>query len=437
VRLASEIFQVHAGKVFTSAMACLCLSVLSALTVPVSAASDDATQQQAAQGQDVKSVTNGNANVPVTGRETASMTALDALVLNYMKEKCVPGAALAVTHGGRLVYARGFGYADLENKEPVQPNSLFRIASISKAITEATILQLVQRQHLGLNDKVFTLLKFKPFLLEKAEVDSRIYDITVGDVLAHRGGWEIDPQEGDPMFNAVGIATAYGVEPPPTQEQIISYVMGKPLAHEPGTVVAYSNFGYCALGRIIEEVTGQSYEKYVQQNVLEPLGITDMRIGATLLSGRAGLEVKYYTPGGQQGQAVLGPERGSMVPAQYGSFSLESLDANGGWLASAVDIARFASAFEYSEHFNALSGELLRSRFCPGHTWTGGLAGTSTEMVMSRRLPDTCFALLFNSNAADAHPFGEQVHETLTKVSSWPEYDLFDQYLNNPKSVRQ
>src|SRR5258708_7899824 len=79
-----------------------------------------------------------SAQLPVTGKGIASMSRLDALVLNYMSEKKIPGAALAITRSGRLVYARGFGYADLEAKEAVEPNYLFRIGGISQAITQAT-----------------------------------------------------------------------------------------------------------------------------------------------------------------------------------------------------------------------------------------------------------------------------------------------------------
>src|SRR4029077_16927811 len=96
-------------------------------------------------------------------------------------------------------------------------------------------------------------------------------------------------------------------EPPAGAAQVIRYMRGKPLDFNPGERYAYSNFGYCVLGRLIEKASGQSYEKYVQEHVLAPRGITRMRIGRTLLEGRADGEVKYYEsaksepPGGGQG----------------------------------------------------------------------------------------------------------------------------------------
>ena len=86
--------------------------------------------------------------VPVTGEAQLKLAAIDRLMLDYLAREKAPGAAVAVTKDGRLVYARGFGWAEPEHKSPVQPASLFRIASVSKAITAAAICQLVERGQL-------------------------------------------------------------------------------------------------------------------------------------------------------------------------------------------------------------------------------------------------------------------------------------------------
>src|SRR5262245_34574588 len=97
----------------------------------------------------------------------------------FLKENDVPGAALAVTRNGRLVHARGFGYADRDSKKLVEPNSLFRIASISKPITAAAVLHLVERGKLKLDDKAFAILKLKPVLEPGTQEDPRLAQITV------------------------------------------------------------------------------------------------------------------------------------------------------------------------------------------------------------------------------------------------------------------
>lgn len=372
-----------------------------------------------------------NAPLPISGSAQAGMTEIDRMMVAYMAEQAVPGAALAITRGGKLVYARGFGYGDRENKEVVQPNSLFRIAGVSKAITQATILQLIQRGHLGLNDKVFQLLKIKPLLETGKDVDTRIYDITIGDLLDHRGGWQKEPINCDFTYRQEEVATAYGIKTLPTAEQLISYAMAKKLNHEPGTVSSYSNLGYCLLGRVIEEITRQPYDKYTQVNMLGKLGITDTRIASSQVHERAANEVKYYTPDAATATSILPSERGKQVPVQYGAWSFEAMDAADGWIASAIDLVRFASAFEYSDNFAAVKGEVMRNRFHPGYMQTGSLPGSTSLMVISRPFPDTCYAALFNSNSAHAAEFNEKLITALGKIAVWPENDLFEHYLGN------
>src|SRR5208282_5899873 len=92
----------------------------------------------------------------VTGQSNPRLTAYDQLMGNFMREHRPPGAALAVTYQGRLVYARGFGHADLEKRETVRPTSLFRIASISKPFTATAVMHLVDKRKLKLDDRVFS-----------------------------------------------------------------------------------------------------------------------------------------------------------------------------------------------------------------------------------------------------------------------------------------
>jgi CubicO group peptidase (beta-lactamase class C family) len=371
--------------------------------------------------------------LPVTGHFDSATVEIDRVVTAYMTERAVPGAAVAITRGGKLVYAKGFGYSDLENKEAVQPDSLFRIAGVSKAITQATILQLVQRGHLGLNDKVFELLKIKPLTEAGKEMDPRIYDITIGDLLDHRSGWDTKLANRNLMFHQEAIATAFGVKPPPNSEQMISYAMGQALGHDPGTTFSYSNLDYILLGHVVEEVTRQPYAKYAHENILRSIGILDMRLGNSQLNGRAGNEVKYYAADGEKSPSIMASERGKLVPVQYGGWCLETMDASDGWIASAIDLARFASAFEYSEEFAALKGELMRSRFHPGYSQIGCLPGSSSIMIISRKFPDTCWAILFNSNSARPSEINERLVKAMEAVTTWPEYDLFERYLESAR----
>src|SRR5262249_45748367 len=108
---------------------------------------------------------------------------------------------------------------------------------------------------------------------------------------------------------------------------------------------AYSNFGYCLLGRVIERAAQMPYAAYVQQHVLVPLGIRRMRLARTPARERAPGEVSYVGDEPRTAEAVVG-DIGSQVRLPYGAWSLENADSVGGWLASAVDLVRMAAAFD-------------------------------------------------------------------------------------------
>src|SRR5262249_38619256 len=153
---------------------------------------------------------------------------------------------------------------------------LFRIASVSKPITAVAILQLAERGKLKLDDKVQGHLKYEPHFEDGGKFDERWRQVTIAHCLAHTGGWDRDKSY-DPMFQANRMARSRKVELPILPEDIIRYQLGQPLDFDPGERYAYSNFGYSLLGRIIEKVTGQPYEEYVQDEVLKPLSITRAR----------------------------------------------------------------------------------------------------------------------------------------------------------------
>ena len=196
-------------------------------------------------------------------------------------------------HNGQLVLARGYGYANLDSETPVQPDSLFRIASITKPHTAAAIMKLIERGELKLSDYAFQILSnITP--LPGATVDPRIAQITIQELLEHKSGWygEADGTGYDPMFDVVNIANAAGVTPPADCRTIVRYMLGRPLDTDPGTYYSYLNFGYCVLGQVIEQVSGETYESFVTANVTGPLGNNRSQFGSTLTALPG--EVTYY-----------------------------------------------------------------------------------------------------------------------------------------------
>jgi len=365
---------------------------------------------------------------PITGRAQPAFSSFDEIMQSFMREHRVPGAALALSRDGRVVYARGFGWADRAARRPVEPDALFRIASISKPITAVAVLQLVEQGKVKLDQRVLDVLRFDSPLPADTPTDERWRAITIADLLHHRGGWDRN-KSFDPMFEPFRIGRALRLGRPPDTRDIIRYMLDQPLQFDPGRRFAYSNFGYCVLGRVIEDVTGQTYDAYVREHVLSPIGIRGMRLGRTLPTDRFKGEVSYNARSEKPMPAVVGARPGRFVSPPDGGFHMEVLDAHGGWAGSATDLVRFAAAFDDHERCKLLGAPHVHAMISPhnrynagddtgdpdadfyGGGWfvrrtddngdsdwwhSGGLQGSSTLLV--RRHDGWCWAVLFNSD---------------------------------------
>ena len=388
-----------------------------------------------------------------TGVTPPGMETYDRLIPELMEKWEIPGGAIAVVKDGRLVLAKGYGLADVENEELVQPDSLFRIASISKPVTAVAILKLMENGLLDLDERAFDILDH----LEApgGEVlDPRVEEVTVRQLLHHSGGWDRDASF-DPMWSPRRIAAETGTERPMVCEDVVRYMLGQPLDFDPGTKYAYSNFGYCILGRIVEKKSGKTYEEYVREAVLAPPGITEMRIGGTRPEEREDGEVKYYHfPGAELTSSVLpdGPER---VPWTYGGFHLATHDANGGWVASPIDLVRFTVSLDADTAPSSVDPGTLnlmlirpepRLQETPyyygmgwgvrpvqgGANWwhNGSTPGTTATLV--RTQGGITWAALFNSRPREWQDFSDELNDvmwlTTREVTTWPEHDLFPQF---------
>lgn len=377
----------------------------------------------------------------------------DEALLELMEEYDIPGGAVAVATDGRLVLARGYGVADTDSGEPVQPDSLFRIASISKPITAVAILWLVESGDLDLDDRAFDILnEYEP--LEGDHVDPGIREVTVRHLLQHSGGWDRD-ESFDPMWAATKVEQALRVPKPVSCEDIITFMLGEPLDFEPGMRYAYSNFGYCILGRIVEEVSGRPYEEYVRNQLLQPVGITRMRIGGTLPEDRADGEVSYYGYPGQSWARSVLPDTQQRVPWPEGGFHLKTMDSHGGWIASPIDLVRFTTALgdrpplllerhsvvqmlsrpdlptwqDTGSHYGMGWGAIPRRGDV---IWWHNGAMPGNVSILVGNYNGTGWAALFNSRPENSRLFLEEVETLLWDQvgagRTWPDHDLFDHY---------
>lgn len=381
--------------------------------------------------------------------------AFDREMEAFMAARKIPGGALAVVKDRRLVYARGYGWANRETKLPARPESLFRIASISKPITGVAMLKLVQDGKVKLDDKAFPLLNIMPAVMSFRDPEPRLRDITIRQLLQHTGGWDIE-KSFDPMFRSTRIARATNTPPPASPLNIIRYMLSRTLDFAPGTRYGYSNYGYCVLGRVIEKLTGQSYEAFVRDSVLAPAGIKQMRLGATQEGKQAPGEVRYYTARASLTESVF-PDISGEVPEPYGGFHLEAMDAHGGWIASVIDLARFAAALDEPERSPLLNPETFAAMYAPppppvsrtadgklepayyacgwmvrpvkdgrANYWhAGGMPGTTGLLV--RRWDGLSWAVLFNQRSPD-DAIDPALHRAAGAVAKWPEHDLFSTF---------
>lgn len=400
----------------------------------------------------------GYSEIPISGSDVESLRPIDTLVMNFMTKHGVPGCAAGFVKDGRLVYARGFGYADRSAGEPVRPDSLFRIASLSKAITAVAILKLVEDGKLSLDESAFARLDYPAPTYRGAAVDPRLMDITIRQLLHHTAGWDRDTArnpDGNTGFDPTVDWTAQaarelGVTAPAGAEDIVHWMMGQPLQCDPGTQYHYSNLGYCVLGRVIERVTGTSYESYAR-SLLRRAGIRQMRIGGSRRAERFRGEVVYYDYSGAPLARSIFPRDEDPVSRPY-NLSVAAMDAHGGWIGSVIDVLRFVTAVDgRGSHTNLVSaasqtmmtgrvtppwkageepyygmGWLVRDT--PGNWWhTGALPGTGAEMIRAGN--GFTWVILCNLRPRQDRQFFSDLDQlgwrALAAVTLWPANDLF------------
>jgi CubicO group peptidase (beta-lactamase class C family) len=339
--------------------------------------------------------------------EPAERATLAAIANKFLKTYQMPGLSVAIAQHGRMVYAEGFGLADTSTGEKVAAEHLFRVASLSKPITSVGVFSLLDQAKLKLTDKVFGT---GGILGSESDIPSqqRVQNITVGHLLLHLGGgWSNKPD--DPMDSYKTM----------NHHDLISWTLEKqPLDNPPGTKFAYSNFGYCVLGRVIEKVSRQTYENYIRSAVLLRCGISRMRIAGSSRAQRADGEVAYH--------------HRSVDPY---TINMARNDSTGGWLGSATDLTLFAthvSGFPYPP--NILAPATIMNMTTPSaanpryaHGWSvlkgnwrhdGLLPGTTATLV--RTGSGYCWTAVTNSSNKNGNRgLDNMVWEMVRSIEHW------------------
>jgi len=371
--------------------------------------------------------------------QNPAFQALDDFVEELVTRWAIPGASLAVVKGGALVHWRGFGYADRDRCLPVEPDTLFRVASISKPITAVAVLRLVEAGKLSLET---TLAEVLPEQVRSVP-DTNISRITIRQLLQHTAGWDDGDHDEVALRNDIRrLARLAGPDGTVAPMDIITRRLARPLDYVPGSDHAYSNFGYVILGRIIEKVCQKSYLDSIRELVFAPADQECVvMIGSPWLAQCAPQESRYYDyPGAPTTEAALNP--GMTVAWPDGGVATTLLDSALGCVSSAPCLARFVdAAFAALEErpgllSKALIQEMLarpagapgagedsyyglgwRIKQVEGNTcaWHGGsLPGTTALVVHGSN--GSNIALLMNSRPKDWQAFNQQLHALIAIV---------------------
>ena len=347
----------------------------------------------------------------ISGAEREQMARVASV---FMSKFDVPGLSVAIAREGRLVYENPFGESDRESHDRLTVRNLFRIASVTKPITAASVFTLIERGKLQQHDKVFGPDGVLGTRFGSVPYKRWVEEITIDHLLTHAsGGW--DNSSNDPMFENLGMDHA----------QLITWTLDtEPLKNPPGTHYAYSNFGYCVLGRVIEQITGRPYRDFVHEEILGRCGIRDMRISGNTREERFPEEVIYY---GQNGENPY-------------DMNVTRMDSHGGWLATPGDLVLFLNHVDgFKSTPNILKPATIKAMTTPSPVnssyargWSvnnapnwwhdGGLPGTTTIMV--RTASGFCWAALANTRTPGEPNMGlaldNMVWDMVGKVSAWP-----------------
>lgn len=403
-----------------------------------------AEEKQVAEKENVTNGIHLNDTLTNSMSDSPQLEDMENKIKRYLLRWEINGAQIAVTRNDSLLYVKGFGWADMEKKQEMQPSNIMRLASVSKLLTAVGVMRLAEAGTLKLSDHVFGpkgILNDTAFT--NAIKDQRYLDITVEQLLRHKAGFTTGA--GDPMFSTRYIMMQNRLTTPPDNNTLMKILLKRRLGFTPGTAKRYSNVGYTLLSMIIEKKTRMSYEDYMRKFVFEPAGCYDFHIAGSYEKDRRRNEVKYYMHKGSEPVYEYN-NSGRMVEKCYGENDIPNLKGAGAWCASAAELSRLVASIDLlpgvKDILSKKSVEFMTREmpdhdfsigwnFCPkGRPWirTGSLSGTSALVL---RYPDgECWILITNTSTWKGHGFSNDTMRLFERLrqenrDKFPKRNLF------------
>jgi CubicO group peptidase (beta-lactamase class C family) len=377
---------------------------------------------------------------------------IDSTINSFKQKWNIPGISIAIAKDGRLIYAKGFGYADTSKKEPVTTNSLFRIASCSKTITALGIMKLVEDNKLHLDDTVFGEKGILNDTLYRNIRDKRVYDITVRNLLNQTIGWQQIDIIGD---NDASYALNTPI--PSNASDNIRYILQQKLEFSPSTGYRYSDFNYLILGEIINKVSKRNHEEFILSEILHPIGVNSTIPGKSTLEERLPNEVIYYDYNGELSPSAFDTTK--MVPMSY-SYYMKPMISSGGWISRPIDLVKIILSIDgLNNSPDILKKETIdlmttmpkniETRYGMGmyvtknHSWFhSGECTWGTSALWFKTPNNVCFAITCNTlpttNGTEEEKYATLrvyakeliglLPEYFGKTTSYPDVNSFDNY---------
>ncbi len=219
----------------------------------------------------------------LAGMSASRLQKIDGLIEEYIEKGWIPGAEALIVRKGTIVYHKAFGMKDIEMNDPLEKNDIFRIASMTKAITSVAVMTLYEDGLFLLDDPVSRYIpEFKdPRVLLKTNPDGSYEsrpaenEITIRHLLTHTSGigYGFIHKELQPIYNNAGIPDGFVITSS-TLGQSVPALAQLPLLHEPGARFTYG-LNTDVLGYFVEVMSGKSFGEYLREEIFEPLGMED------------------------------------------------------------------------------------------------------------------------------------------------------------------